>query len=103
MKCKDRVRQAILSGCLNNDDTMDKLITIAYYMGREVKAKERADEFSALLARMRERADACRYNHMANSVIDDPSLESLGSREYIYDPDYSGDITNEFGDDETSL
>lgn len=103
MKCKDRIRQAILSGCLNNDDTMDKLITIAYYMGREAKAKERADEFSALIARMRERADACRYRLMAHSIIDDPSLESSLSREYIYDPDYSCDVTNAFGDDDTSL
>lgn len=50
-----------------------------------------SDQYRAMIARMRERADACRYKHMAHAVI--------GDKDYIHHPDYSRDMTHMFGDD----
>lgn len=43
----------------------------------------------------RKRAEACRYNHMAEKVI--------GAETYLYTPDYAGEITAEFGGDAYGL
>lgn len=104
MKCKERVELA-LSRMELNADGLDKLLVVAYYMGRESKAVEVSDRLAELLARMRERANGCRFRHLANSVIDDEVLQSEVRegvfREYVYDSDYSCSITEEVGSDET--
>ena len=76
-------------------DDWNKLVAMAYYIGKEQSVKEISDKYTALLAEQRKRADKCRYNKMAHKVI--------GDVKYIYHPDYSGDMTEMFGNDETKL
>ena len=100
---EERIKEIICEGHLNNNDGWMKLVEIAYYMGREDKACENAYYINGYIKRMRERANECRYSKMANRIIDDPILSKTGSLEYIYDEDFSRDITNEFGSDDTKL
>ena len=76
-------------------DDWNKLVGMAYYIGKEQGVKEISDKYTALLAEQRKRANKCRYNRMAHKVI--------GDVKYIYHPDYSGDMTEMFGNDETKL
>lgn len=71
--------------------TVEKMIAMAYYMGRESATKEISDEYRALIAAQRERANACRYSKMANAII--------GDQDYIYSGDYRGEMTSIFGGD----
>lgn len=91
---KERVEQALNN--LNCDvDNVDKIIALAYHMGRESAAKEVCDMVAALIAEMRERADNCRYYHMAHAVI--------GKVNGIYHGDYDQAMTNIFGKDVTNI
>lgn len=92
-------REKILN-ILNQDidletDSVEKLIYIAYVMGREKATREVSDLYRNHLAEQRKRAEACRYNHMAEKVI--------GAETYLYTPDYAGEITAEFGGDAYGL
>lgn len=75
-------------------DTLNKLIALAYEIGRESATKEVSDDYNALIASMRERANACRYPHMANTII---------GKAHLYHYAYAGDVTEAFGSDETNL
>lgn len=77
-----------------DEDTLNKLIALAYEIGRESGVKEISDDYTALIASMRERANACRYPHMANAII---------GKAHIYHYAYAGDITDTFGSDKTNL
>lgn len=76
-------------------DSVEKLVYIAYMMGREKADREVSDLYRNHLAEQRKRAEACRYNHMAEKVI--------GAETYLYTPDYAGEITAEFGGDAYGL
>lgn len=78
-----------------DEDTLNKLVALAYEIGRESGVKEASDDYTALIASMRERANACRYPHMANAII--------GDKNYIHHSLYAGDVTECFGSDETNL
>ena len=58
-------------------DSIEKLVKIAYYMGREEAAREVSDKYS---------------DHMAAEIV--------GDENYIYSSDYAGDFTNTFAYDE---
>ena len=91
---KERVEQALNN--LNCDvDDVNKVIALAYYMGRESATKEVSDDYTALIRAMRQRADECRYNRMAHGII--------GTKNYIYHGDYDQAMTNTFGNDETNI
>lgn len=75
-------------------DTLNKLIALAYEIGRESATKEVSDDYTALITSMRERANACRYPHMANTII---------GKAHLYHYAYAGDTTETFGSDETNL
>ncbi len=92
---KDRIKGLIKTGVNMDDDSIDKLIYIAYYMGREEAAREVSDEYADLICNQRERARQCRYKHMAMRVV--------GDIKYIYNSDYASDITEMFGDDLTGF
>lgn len=66
----------------------ERLIWTAYYMGAEASARAIIDEHRRQVDAMRDRADKCRYHNMASDVIGDA---------YIYDDNYSMDVTNTFG------
>ena len=85
--------------CVENHDCdkdcVEKLIALAYFIGREEATKEVSDKYTALLSEQRERANNCRYKHLAHFVI--------GDTRYIYFPDYAQDMTATFGSDETNI
>ena len=81
---------------LNCDvDSIEKVIALAYFIGREEATKEVSDKYTALLTEQRKRANNCRYKHMVHSII--------GDTEFIYSPDYAQDMTATFGSDETNV
>lgn len=76
-------------------DSVEKIIAIAYYIGREEATKEISDKYTALLREQRSRAKACRYHKMA--------FEIIGDTDYIYSSDYAQDVHETFGSDETNI
>lgn len=76
-------------------DSIDKLICLAYYIGREQATRELSDKYRKLLKEQRKRAKECRYHNMAAEIIGDTT--------YIYSPDYAMDMTAIFGSDETEV
>lgn len=98
MKIIDRV-QRLLSGDHKIDmstDNLDKLIYMAYWIGREQATRDTSDVYSAHLAEQTKRAKACRYHKMATEILQN-------GKGYICLPDYSRDLTETFGNDETIL
>ena len=76
-------------------DNVNKIIAIAYYMGREDSCIETSNEYRKLLAKQKERARQCRYYKMA--------LEVQGDIDYIYMPDYARDMTKTFAYDKSEI
>lgn len=96
MTILERIHKAVDSNAAYKDtDCVDKLIALAYQIGRESATKEVSDDYRALIAKMRERANNCRYHKMANDII--------GERNYLHHYAYAGDVTECFGSDETKL
>ena len=99
MTVKEKITSIVFAS--NQDgydmDTDDwrKLVAMAYYLGRESATKEVSDKYKELIHNQRKRASECRYKNMANKII--------GNQDYIYFPDYAGDMTALFGSDETNL
>lgn len=94
MKTMKRIQNAVKSADMEVDN-VDKLISLAYYMGRESATKEVCNEAKKIFEEQHERASESRYYMMAQKVV--------GGQTYIYHPDYAGDMTDMFGGDETSL
>lgn len=90
----ERVKSALKTTGYDKD-SLDKLIAMAYYIGRESATRKVSDDYNALIAEQKKRADECRYTHMAHKVI--------GDKNYIYHSDYAGDMTATFGSDETNF
>lgn len=96
MTCLTRILQILNDDNLDMDaDTVEKLVTVAYHMGREHATKEVSDKYSNHIAEQKRRAAACRYRKMAEAVV--------GPEDYLYNGDYAGDFTKAFGSDETSF
>ena len=76
-------------------DDWRKLVAMAYYMGRESATRNVSNQYNKLIQDQRKRASECRYSKMTNKII--------GDKDYIYFPDYAGDMTAMFGSDETNL
>lgn len=85
--------------CVNNleceKDSIEKVIALAYYIGKEEATREVSDSYKKLIREQRKRAAECRYKHMANDVI--------GDQNYIYFGDYDGAMTGLFGSDDTKI
>lgn len=99
MTCKELITSIVdaddQNGYNMSIDDARKLIAVAYYMGRESATKEVSDRYAAHIAKQHQRADACRYSRMANTVV--------GPEAFLYNSDYAGDMTSMFGVDPTSL
>lgn len=95
MTIKERIMEIVHNKWDMEMDNLEKIVVMAYCIGRESGVREVSDEYRVLITEQRERANKCRYVHMANKII--------GSRDYIYHPDYAGEISAMFGDDETKL
>lgn len=92
---RTRVKEAIGNCKDMEDDSLDKLLAIAYYMGREEATREVSDKYNAHLAAQHERAEACRYYKMAAAIV--------GPEKFLYCPDYAGEMSATFGNDATEL
>ena len=71
--------------------SIEKMILLAYEIGREEATKEVSNAYANLLHKIRERADQCRYHHMVRRII--------GDTKYLYHSDYAGRVAKEFGGD----
>ena len=91
----ERIKKATKTGFSPDADSMDKLIMLAYYFGREEATKEVSDEYVRKLQAIKYRAEKSRYHKMARKIVGDCS--------YIYFPDYAQDMLGTFGSDETTL
>ena len=89
----EKIKEIIDSNCdMDNVRSIDKLVTIAFYYGKEKATKEISDKYNSLIQVLRERAKNTRYHKLANSII--------GDKNYIYSPDYAMEFTTLFGSDE---
>ena len=94
MTIKERIKQALANmDC--ETDSIDKVIGLAYYMGREDAAKEICDKASTIFEKQSKIAQNCRYRNLAMKV--------QGNITCIYHGDYSQIMTEEFGGDETTI
>ena len=64
---------------------LDALLALAYEMGREDATRTVSDDYTALIAAMRKRANASRCWRAANKII--------GDADHLYHSDYRGDMT----------
>ena len=87
MRTYDRIEQALENVNLEKD-TVDRLIYLAWMMGREEATKEVSDKYKEILKGQHERAGECRYHNMAEDIVGFPG-------DYIYFADYSQDVTTE--------
>ncbi len=78
-----------------SQDTVERLVAMAYWHGREQATQEIIDEHNAIIGGMRERAEGCRYHNMAAEII--------GQHAGIYSDDYAGDMTKTFGQENTNF
>lgn len=65
---------------------LDALLALAYEMGREDATRAVSDDYTALIAAMRRRANASRCWRAANKII--------GDTDHLYHSDYRGDTTS---------
>jgi hypothetical protein len=94
MTVKERIKKAIENVDMEID-SIDKLITLAYYMGKEQAAKEVCDNARQIFTEQKKKAKESRYHNFAMAI--------QGNIDYIYHPDYAGDMTAEFGSDRTVI
>lgn len=92
---RDRIKEAVYADKDMESDNLNKLLALAYYMGREEATRETSDKYNAVLEAQRKRAEACRYYKMAAAII--------GNFKAVYSPDYAGEMSLTFGDDVTEL
>lgn len=92
---RNRIKEAVYSSDDKEDDKLDKLLALAYYMGREEATREVSNKYNAVLEAQRQRAEACRYHKMAAAIV--------GDVKFVYSPNYAGEVTATFGNDETEL
>lgn len=94
MTVLERIRAAMVRVDYDRDD-VDKLIALAYQIGREEATREVSDDYNKLITEQNVKADRCRYRHMAHEIV--------GDKKYIYHSEYAGDVTETFGSDETRI
>ena len=75
--------------------SIEKMIYLAYYIGREEADRECSDKYNAHIAAQKKRASECRYKHMAAAIV--------GPEDYIYTPDYAQDMTALLGSDRADI
>lgn len=98
MTVRDRV-YSVIGSAIDLDEggkaSVEKMIFLAYFMGREDATVEVSYKYAAHIKEQRKRANACRYSKMANAVV--------GTEDYLYCSDYRQDMTALFGGDEADI
>ena len=95
MTVRERIERA-RSSWKEGEDSVDKLIALAYSFGVEEGTRQTSDKYKAAINQMFERAASCRYHKIAKQVI---GLK----QSYIYMPHYANDMIEVFGDDDTKF
>lgn len=95
MTVKEKVMELVQNRYDMETDDWQRLVIMAYYIGRESGVREMSDKYRALIAKQRQMAKECRYTHVVNKII--------GDKDYIYHSDYAGEMTATFGSDKTKL
>ena len=102
MTILDRIRQIMSDNCeaqnITDDSTpasLEKMVWVTYWVAYEAATRRTSDVYSKHIAEQKQRANSCRYTHMANRIV--------GPQDYIYLSDYSGDITATFGGDPADI
>lgn len=94
MTIAERVRSIVDSQVDLTDEVpagIEKMIYMAYYMGREDATREISNRYNELIQEQRKRAQECRYHKLAAAIV--------GDVEYIYSSDYGMEMTSTFGGD----
>lgn len=94
MTILQRIKAALNDFDCSRDD-LNKIIALAYYIGKEEATRQVSNEYVQLIKEQRTRADNCRYKNLANKII--------GEQNYIYFGDYDQAMTGLFGSDETEI
>lgn len=95
MTVYQKIMNIVKNGANMETDSIEKLVYIAYWVGREQAVKEVSDMYKDFLTEQVERAKNCRYYKMAVKV--------QGGKNYLYHPDYGYAMTGLFGSDETEF
>lgn len=95
MTVLEYINGLVKNGVDMESDTMEKIVYLAYWIGREKATKQVSDDYTAVLSAQIERANNCRYKNMAMTV--------QGGVSYLYHSDYSQSMTTAFGSDETVI
>lgn len=90
----NRVHETLCKNCKEPAD-VDKLILIAYYLGREDATRKVCDDYNELIDEMLKRAEQSRYHKLAHDII--------GEKHYVYESDYSGTVHEAFGNDPADI
>ena len=91
----ERIKTAIDSDINWREDSIDKLIFAAYYIGREEATRQVLDAYAAHISKQKTRAAKCRYKNTAAEIV--------APEGYLYCRDYAMEISKSFGQDDTSL
>lgn len=78
-----------------NANDLEKLLVIAYNLGKEDGVHEFSDKVNEVFAAQKERAVQCRYHKMA--------MDIQGDVNYVYSPEYSGGWHEAFGSDDVTV
>lgn len=96
MTIRDRVMSCVHANADFEGDSLEKLIAMAYWIGREEAVVEVSDIYGEHLHAQTERARASRFHAFAERILDN-------GPGYIYHPDYSKEMSAAFGGDETAF
>lgn len=95
MTAYDRIKEVVNNNIDMNNDTIEKLIYLAYHFGREEATKEVSDKYNKVLHAQIERAEAEHCYNVAMRV--------QGNIKFVPTSDYAQDMINTFGNDATNI
>ena len=94
---KNRLEQQPAVDMANPDKpaSIEKMILLAYEIGREEATKEVSNAYANLLHKIRERADQCRYHHMVRRIISEiPSTSIILTMQAEWLKEFGGDLAD---------
>lgn len=93
----ERVMQALEAEEWGDEGTLDDLLRMAYFLGKEDGAQEACDMATKRWHEQQVRALRCRYWRQALKIVGD-AADFTSGKGFIYHPDYSHDYSAVFGD-----
>lgn len=96
MTIQERINGIINNGVDCETDSLEKLVYLAYYIGREDACREVSTLYRKHLLEQNARAEGHRYHKMVEKILGN-------GKGYIYHSDYAQDMKTIFGNDETNF